>query len=131
MKISSFDRNTVKNLRNDIDAALAALSKKYGIEISAGNASFTSSNVTYKVQAAVKAAGGITMTKEASDFNLYANRVLADYKLGQTIELQGKEYVIAGWKARAQKNPVIVTRDGKSYRVSTAMIKMYNDQKYK
>lgn len=131
MKISSFDRNTVKNLRNDIDAALAALSKKYGIEISAGNATFTSSNVTYKVQAAVKAAGGITMTKEASDFNLYANRVLADYKLGQTIELQGKEYVIAGWKARAQKNPVIVTRDGKSYRVSTAMIKMYNDQKYK
>lgn len=131
MKISSFDRNTVKNLRNDIDAALATLSKKYGIEISAGNASFTSSNVTYKVQAAVKAAGGITMTKEASDFNLYANRVLADYKLGQTIELQGKEYVIAGWKARAQKNPVIVTRDGKSYRVSTAMIKMYNDQKYK
>jgi hypothetical protein len=131
MKISSFDRNTVKNLRNDIDAALAALSKKYGIEISAGNATFTSSNVTYKVQAAVKAASGVIMTKEASDFNLYANRVLADYKLGQTIELQGKEYVIAGWKARAQKNPVIVTRDGKSYRVSTAMIKMYNDQKYK
>jgi len=131
MKISSFDRNTVKNLRSDIDAALATLSKKYGIEISAGNASFTSSNVTYKVQAAVKAASGVVMTKEASDFNLYANRVLADYKLGQTIELQGKEYVIAGWKARAQQNPVIVTHGGKSYRVSTAMIKMYNDQKYK
>ena len=38
MKISSFDRTTVKNLRNDIDKALATLSKKYGIEISAGNA---------------------------------------------------------------------------------------------
>ena len=40
MKISSFDRTTVKNLRNDIDKALATLSKKYGIEISAGNATF-------------------------------------------------------------------------------------------
>ena len=126
MKISSFDRTTVKNLRNDIDSALAALSKKYGIEISAGNASFTSSNVTYKVQAAVKAAGGVTMTKEASDFNLYASINLSGFKLGQTISLQGKEYTIAGWKVRAQRNPVIVTRDGKSYRVSTEMIKMYN-----
>ena len=33
MKITSFDRNTVKNLRSDIDSALAILSKKYGIEI--------------------------------------------------------------------------------------------------
>ena len=126
MKISSFDRNTVKNLRNDIDKALATLSKKYGIEISAGNASFTSSNVTYKVQAAVKASGGIVMTKEASDFNLYANINLPGFKLGQTISLQGKEYTIAGWKVRAQRNPVIVTRNGKSYRVSIEMIKMYN-----
>jgi ribosome-associated translation inhibitor RaiA len=126
MKISSFDRTTVKNLRSDIDKALATISKKYGIEISAGNASFTSSNVTYKVQAAVKAAGGVTMTKEASDFNLYASINLSGFKLGQTISLQGKEYTIAGWKVRAQRNPVIVTRDGKSYRVSTEMIKMYN-----
>lgn len=126
MKISSFDRATVKNLRSDIDKALATISKKYGIEISAGNASFTSSNVTYKVQAAVKAASGVTMTKEASDFNLYASINLSGFKLGQTISLQGKEYTIAGWKVRAQRNPVIVTRDGKSYRVSAEMIKMYN-----
>jgi hypothetical protein len=126
MKITSFDRNTVKNLRSDIDSALAILSKKYGIEISAGNASFTASNVTYKVQAAVKASNGVTMTKEASDFNIYGSRLLTGFKLGQTITLQGKQYTIAGWKMRAQKNPVIVSRDGKTYRVSTEMIKMYN-----
>jgi hypothetical protein len=126
MKITSFDRTTVKNLRNDIDSALAALSKKYGIEITAGNASFTSSNVTYKVQAAVKSSNGMTMTKEASDFNLYAKYSLPGFNLGQAIDLQGKEYVIAGWKARAQKNPVIVSRGGKTYRVSTEMIKAYN-----
>jgi len=126
MKIASFDRTTVKNLRNDIDSALAALSKKYGIEISAGNATFTSSNVTYKVQAAVKSSGGVTMTKEASDFNLYGTRLLTGFTLGQTITLQGKQYTIAGWKTRAQKNPVIVSREGKTYRVSTDMIRMYN-----
>jgi hypothetical protein len=66
------------------------------------------------------------MTKEASDFNLYGSRILTGFKLGQTIDLQGKEYVIAGWKMRAQKNPVIVSRGGKTYRVSTDMIKAYN-----
>ena len=126
MKITSFDCNTVKNLRSDIDSALAILSKKYGIEISAGNASFTASNVTYKVQASVKASNGITMTKEASDFNTYGSRLLTGFTLGQTITLQGKQYTIAGWKMRAQKNPVIVSREGKTYRVSTEMIKMYN-----
>lgn len=126
MNITSFDRTTVKNLRNDIDSALAILSKKYGIEISAGNASFTSSNVTYKVQAAVKAESGVVMTKEAIDFNFNANIYNFNFKLGQKINLQGKEYTISGWKARAQKNPVIVTRDGKSYRVSVDMIKSYN-----
>lgn len=126
MKISSFDRNTVKNLRSDIDSALAILSKKYGIEISAGNATFNASNVTYKVQASVKASNGITMTKEASDFNTYGSRLLSGFTLGQSITLQGKQYTIAGWKMRAQKNPVIVTSGGKTYRVSTEMIKMYN-----
>ena len=126
MKITSFDRNTVKNLRSDIDSALAILSKKYGIEISAGNASFTASNVTYKVQASVKASNGIVMTKEATDFGLYATRSLPGFKVGQTIDLQGKQYTITGWKARAQKNPVQVSRDGRSYRVSAEMIKAYN-----
>ena len=121
MKITSFDRNTVKNLRSDIDSALAILSKKYGIEISAGNATFTASNVTYKVQAAVKADSGVVMTKEAIDFIYHF-----DFKLGQKINLQGKEYVISGWKARAQKNPITVTRDGRTYRVSLDMIRMYN-----
>ncbi len=126
MKITSFDRNTVKNLRSDIDSALAILSKKYGIEISAGNASFTASNVTYKVQAAVKAYNGVVMTKEATDFAYYANIYNFKFKIGQTINLQGKQYIIAGWKTRVQKNPVLVTRDGKQYRVSIDMINMYN-----
>lgn len=126
MKITSFDRNTVKNLRSDIDSALAILSKKYGIEISAGNATFTASNVTYKVQAAVKADSGVVMTKEAIDFNFNANIYHFDFKLGQKINLQGKEYIISGWKARAQKNPITVTREGRTYRVSLDMIRMYN-----
>ena len=121
-QIKNFDRATVKALRSEIDMALSTLAKKYGIEISAGNASFTGSNVTFKVQAAVKASNGTVITKEVSDFNVYASRVLPGVKIGDVVNLQGNDYVIAGWKARAQKNPVIVTRNGKSYRVATSMI---------
>ena len=122
-QIKNFDRAAVKSLRSEIDMALATLSKKYGIEISTGNASFTGSNVTFKVQAAVKASNGIVMTKEASDFARYASTLLPGVKIGDTVSIQGNEYVIAGWKTRAQKNPVIVTRNGKSYRVTASMIR--------
>jgi hypothetical protein len=63
------------------------------------------------------------MTKEASDFARYASTLLPGVKIGDTVSIQGNEYVIAGWKTRAQKNPVIVTRNGKSYRVTASMIK--------
>lgn len=43
------------------------------------------------------------MTKEATDFGLYATRSLPGFKVGQSIDLQGKQYTITGWKARAQK----------------------------
>jgi len=126
MKITSFDRAAVKNLRDDINAALSAVSSKYGIQLSVGNATFTSNNVTYKVQAAVKASDGMVMTKEASAFNTYGKYQLPGFNLGQTIILQGNEYVISGWKPKSTKSPVLVTRGGKTYKVSVNMVKMYN-----
>ena len=63
MKVTSFDRPTVKALRSDLDIALAKVAKAYGIEISTGNISFSGDNCSIKVKAAVIGADGTVMTK--------------------------------------------------------------------
>ena len=38
-KINKFDRQTLRALRVDLDAAMATIASKYGIQLSAGNIS--------------------------------------------------------------------------------------------
>lgn len=51
MTIQNFDRQNLKQLRADMDAALAAVSAKHGVSISMGNMRFSSDRVTVKVEA--------------------------------------------------------------------------------
>ena len=68
------------------------------------------------------------MTKEAQAFNQYKRLVgLGNLNIGDAINIQGKEYTISGYKPRS-KNAVIVQRDGRGYKVSVEMVKMYNSQ---
>lgn len=125
-KIQQFDRQSLRALRVDLDQAMATIASKYGIELSAGNISFTSETATIKVAAGV-IKNGTVVTKEAKDFDRYKGLVgLGSLNVGDTIQLQGKEYTIAGYKPRSKKSPVLVTRNGKSYKVSVEMVKMNN-----
>ena len=125
-KIQQFDRQSLRALRVDLDQAMATIASKYGIELSAGNISFTSETATIKVAAGV-IKNGTVVTKEAKDFDRYKGLVgLGSLNVGDTIQLQGKEYTISGYKPRSKKSPVLVTRDGKSYKVPVEMVKSYN-----
>ena len=125
MKIKSFDRPAVKALRSDLDIALAKVAKAYGIEISTGNISFSGDNCTIKVKAAVIGAGGMVMTKEATDFARYAKFELPGVSLGDTFMNAGTTYTITGWKSRSRKSPVtaISSANGETYRVPVSMVK--------
>ena len=125
-KIQQFDRQSLRALRVDLDQAMATIASKYGIQLSAGNISFTSETATIKVAAGV-IKNGTVVTKEAKDFDRYKGLVgLSSLNVGDTIQLQGKEYTISGYKPRSKKSPVLVTRDGRSYKVSVEMVKMNN-----
>ena len=126
-KIQQFDRQSLRALRVDLDQAMATIASKYGIQLSAGNISFTSETATIKVQLQVLVKNGTVVTKEAKDFDRYKGLVgLGSLNVGDTIQLQGKEYTISGYKPRSKKSPVLVTRDGRSYKVSVEMVKMNN-----
>ena len=52
---------------------------------------------------------------------------LGHLKVGDTVNLQGKSFTIAGWNTRARKSPVNITdQNGRGYKCSVAMVKMYN-----
>ena len=127
-KINQFDRQTLRALRVDLDAAMATIASKYGIQLNAGNISYTAETATIKVQAGVISKSGQVMTKEAQAFNQYKRLVgLGNLNIGDAINIQGKEYTISGYKPRS-KNAVLVQRDGRGYKVSVEMVKMYNSQ---
>jgi hypothetical protein len=124
-KINQFDRQTLRALRVDLDNAMATIASKYGIQLSAGNISFTSETATIKVAAGI-IKNGTVVTAEAKAFNQYKRLVgLEAFNVGDAIQIQGKEYTIKGYKPRS-KSAVVIERDGRSYKVTVDMVKMYN-----
>ena len=66
MKVTNFDKPTIKAIRQAMDQALATVADEYGITINTGNARFSGNEVTFKVKAnTVDSATGNAITKEA------------------------------------------------------------------
>ena len=128
MKVSNFDKPSIKAIRTAMDAALAKVEKQYGIKISTGNARFSNDEVTFKVKANVIAKGGIVKTKEAQAWDIYAtSQGLGHLSVGDSVQLQGKSFTIKGYNTRARKSPInIEDSSGRGYKCSVSMLKMYN-----
>ena len=111
-----------------MDQALATVASEYGITINTGNARFSGNEVTFKVKANTQSADGTVNTKEAQMWDIYAPTCgLGHLKVGDTINLQGKSFTIAGYNTRARKSPINITdAQGRGYKCSVQMVKMYN-----
>ena len=97
MKVSNFDKPSIKAIRQAMDEALAKVSKEYGIKISTGNARFSADEVTFKVKANVIGTGGVVKTKEAQAWDIYkVSHDLGHLNVGDTIQLQGKSLLLQG-----------------------------------
>ena len=127
-KIKSFNRPALKSLRVSLDAALAKVAAEHGISISAGNISFTSETATIKVAAGIIGSNGRAASPEAKAFDQYKRLVgLGDLNVGDSVNVQGKQYTITGYKPRSKKSPVCIENaKGQGYKVSVEMIKNYN-----
>jgi len=124
-QIKMFDRTTVRLLRDDLDAALQTVAKKYGISIQTGNARFSSENVTFKLEAAVVSESGVAVTNEASEFKRYAALLgLDEDDLGKSFSYRGQPYEIVGAKLSSRKYPILVkNRNGKVYKFMVADVR--------
>ena len=128
MKVTNFDKPTIKAIRLAMDSALAKVEKDYGIKISTGNARFSGNEVTFKVKANTVTSSGVANTKEADNFELYKNSIgLGWLNVDDQIMLQGKYFTLKGYNTRARKSPIqIEDMQGRGYKCSVEMVKMYN-----
>lgn len=116
------NRNTVKMISNDIEKALGDVANKYNVDIKRGNASFSSNNMTLKLNVSIISDTGDIMTKEATDYNLHKNIVGLTKELGDTFYFNGAKYTIKGYKPRSRKYPVVVSNGNGLYKMSINMV---------
>lgn len=128
MKVTNFDKPTIKAIRMAMDNALAQVATEYGITINTGNARFSGNEVTFKVKANTMGEGGQVNTKEAQMFDLYKQgEGIGHLNVGDTVTLQGKSFILKGYNTRARKSPIqIEDMQGRGYKCSVQMLKMYN-----
>ena len=128
MRVTNFDKPTIKAIRLAMDSALAQVEKDYGIKISTGNARFSGNEVTFKVKANTVTSGGKAITKEAQMFDIVKHQEgIGHLSVGDTVTLQGKSFTITVYNTRARKSPInIEDMQGRGYKCSVSMLKMYN-----
>jgi len=125
-KVTSFNRQNIRQINSELEAALKQVAEKYGLEVKLGNTRFTGDNFSTKVQVATVGEGGITMSKEATDFNRYKTILGINMELGQEFQRSGKTFTIVGLKPRSKKYPILAKcSDGKTYKLPVDLVNMY------
>jgi hypothetical protein len=118
-KITEFNKENLKALRVELELAHAAIEKKFGIQLKAGNISFSGTEVNIKLKANTIGAQGTAITKEAKAFDLYAKKGgYSHLKVGSQVNMNGTLLTIKGYNSRAYKQPIQLEANGIGYKCS-------------
>lgn len=124
MAIKKFDREFLKQVRPEIEAALKQLGEKYGLKITAGNASFSDVLTTFKIELAVVGQDGTAASHEAQAFIAHSPLLgLKKEDLGREFKYGSRTFKLVGYAPRKRKAPMIVEADGKKYGLPIEAVK--------
>lgn len=101
-------------VRNDMNAALAALTEKHGLQFTVGNMKYTELGIEIKCEARVVGAE----SKELADLKSFMVSLrLKDEHLTREFGLDGELFTLAGYKTRSRTRPMLIKRvcDGKEF----------------
>ena len=119
-KLTKFDKSSLRSLRQDIDGALIEIGELYGVSLTAGNASFTTSNATFKLNINLLNKEGVAETREMLDLKAFH----PEFVNKKITLFDGREAKVVGFNRRAKKFPFLVeTVDTKVYKVTSNQIK--------
>lgn len=124
MQTKEIDRNILRGMRTDMEAALKQVGEKYGVAISVGNATFRPENAKFNVEVATLGADGTAVSKYVSDYKRYCE--MFDLKpewLGMPFMSLGTRFTVSGLNMKAQRMPVLAKNDrGKEYKFEAAAV---------
>lgn len=117
MKIVGFDKGNIKQVRAIIDAELAAVSKRIGLDIKLGNITYLGSILTGKVEVSIPGSEDLGVKSFRERGILYGFK---DGDLGKEFADRGVKYAIIGFKFKGLKvdgSKILARRlnDGKIY----------------
>tara|TARA_R110000765_G_scaffold255938_3_gene356533 strand:+ start:313 stop:807 length:495 start_codon:yes stop_codon:yes gene_type:complete len=122
-KITEITRPTIKNIRGFIEAdtdLVASVLEAFGLKVEVGNASYSSSEVTFKVKLTVP---GTENDERENDYRNYGPSSGLDPEwLGKsaTDARGGREYTVLGYMPRRSKYPILCMTSDKGERLFTA-----------
>lgn len=118
MEIKTFTQETVKSVTNDINKALDAVSRQYGLNLSLGTVSFTDTKFTTRLTAEV---GDLEILSYAYEEDLLELGLPSDL-IGRVLESDGKTYTVTGLNMRSEY-PVLWERsDGRRYKAAVGLV---------
>lgn len=119
------DKEKIRSIRERMNAVLAPLATEFGITIHAGNASFSATSVTFKVDIA-EIIDGKVQSKQVDDFNKLCHLYgFQPTDLGRKFKVRSEEYEITGLNPRSSKYPIEVKRsDGKPFRFTEDSVRL-------
>jgi len=119
------DRTKARLVREAIEKALTSLDPALKVSVEVGSGRFSDTELTLKLIALDKEAGGASNKAEA-DFNKYAKMYGLEASLSDVFMSRGKTFKVAGLKPRSRKYPVICERmDGKRFKFSIEEVNMH------
>jgi hypothetical protein len=121
----TFTRETLRALRDAINAALAPVGKAHGVAITVGSISYREKLASAKLELAAVTEEGTVVRREAEDFDrLHKAYGFADYDRGRTFTMRGRTYELIGLNPRARKQPMIIrdTATNKEYKTTAGAV---------
>ena len=125
------NKETIKSLRVDINAALASVAEKYGMTIKAERAAYNDFSVSFKLEC-VENMNGEKMTKSEATLKRDFKLIVSTYDLPadfteKVFTCAGKQFTVTGYDWKKYSRPFICQclTDGKEYCFKPDVIRAY------
>lgn len=110
--MKTFDRQSCKALRTEINEALRAVAQRHGVTIEAGNASFDDTFIRFKLEVKAPGAADADLAKAADRLAMSGAR----FTVGDRFDYGQRQFTVKGYNPRRKKSVVAFDLgNGKDY----------------
>jgi len=122
MAIKEINRPILRELRQDIKAALGSVEEKHGITFTFNNISFSSTEMSTRLQGVIGTDPEEIAKKEWEKHAVFFGLTEADF--GREVIVQGKKLTLVGIRPRSPKFPIIAQNAiGKKFKLPVAAVR--------